>query len=447
MKVLLVHPTIGLNRIGQPIGLSYIASFLEKYGHEVKIIDSLVKNLEIKDINKEMKKFNADVIGVTSMTPSIFNALSIIKNAKEINPNCLSVLGGPHPTAMDIETLKENPFVDVIIRGEGEITFKELLETKKKDEFSNIRGITYRDNNKIVKNENRPFIENIDELPFPAYHLLEMDEYKIYDNFLFKGIFGDKYQNYCSISASRGCPHGCIFCECNKILGRKIRNRNPEKIVEEIKILADKYKVKMIGFIDDTFTIDKKQVISICNLIKKEKIDLSIECSTRVDSFDKEIADNIKKTGFKMVFFGFESANQTSLDFLKKGFKIEDIKTAVRKAKQADLIIEGNFMIGIPGETRKMINNSISYARKLGIDQASFPILVPFPGTELYSIAERNNLLLTKDWSKYHFNNSVMKIDGFSPNELIRLKNKAYLSFYSNPTFIYKFLRRNLRKT
>jgi len=447
MKVLLVHPMEKIRRTGQPLGLSYIASSLEEVGHKVKILDLLVQNFEIFDINKEVKQFDPDVVGVTSMTPSIYDALSIIKSVKKLNPNCLTVLGGPHSTARDMEILQENPFVDVIVRGEGEKTIVELLEEKNKERFATVKGISYRINGKIFRNKGRIVIEDIDDLPIPAYHLLPMDKYKVYNRFHFAGIYGKTDKKYCSISACRGCPFNCIFCACNKMLGKKLRFRNPEKIIEEIKILRYKYGVKVIGFVDDTFTINKKQVISICKLIKKEGLDILMEGSTRVDTFDKEIAENLKKAGFCQIFFGFESANQQSLDFLRKGFKLENVETAVKNAKQAELFVEGNFMIGIPGETRKMINNSIAFAKKLDIDQAAFPILVPFPGSDLYEFAEKNNLLLTKDWAKYHWDNSVMKIEGLGPNELVKLKAKAYLSFYSNPKFIYKFLRRNLRKT
>jgi len=445
MKVMLVHPTEKLRRLGQPLGLSYIASYLESVGHKIKILDLMLSSTKSIDISKEIKQFDPDVIGVTSMTPSIYSALKVLDIAKKINPNCLTVLGGPHPTAMDVETLKENSFVDVVVRGEGEITISNLLDKKISKQFSEVKGITYRQENRIIRNDDRPFIENIDDLPMPAYHLLPMKEYTIYNRINFIGLYGKEEKIYSSISASRGCPYNCIFCECNRMLGKKLRNRNPEKIVEEIKILKEKYNVGVLGFVDDTFTINKKHFFEICNLIKKENIDILLECSTRVDTFDKETANRLKDAGFCVVFFGFESANQSSLDFLQKGFNVEDQKTAVKNARRADLFIEGNFMIGIPGENKSMINRSISFSKKLDIDQASFPILVPFPGTQLYDYAEKNNLLLTKDWSQYYWDNSVMKIKGFTQNDLKNIKTKAYINFYSNPKFIYKYFKRNVK--
>lgn len=432
MKVILINPRLSKKirvKIYPPIGLGYLASYLENAGHKVRIVDSLVMNYDMDDIKKELKQFDPDVVGVTATTPYIYEALLIVKIAKENNPNCMTVLGGPDPTFRAKEILKESPYVDVIVRGEGEITFTELLEKKKKEDLFTVDGISFRLDGRIIENKNRKFIEDLDSLPFPAHHLLpKYDSYPLFLNLRIKG------QPYTSISTCRGCTFDCAFCSSCVLWGRRWRARSPENVVEELKLLRYKYGLKVIDFVaDDTFTVDKKRVLRICELIIEEGLDISWECEARVDLFDRDIAIALKKAGCYLVQFGIESGVQKTLDFLNKGFRAEDAERAVKIAKNAGLKAGSNFMIGVPGETKEMINTTIFFAKKLDLDVTSFTILVPLPGSKIYKIAEENNLLLTKDWSKYNLSNIVMKVPGLTSRELKGFLIKAYLICNLNP--------------
>ena len=313
----------------------------------------------------------------------------------------------------------------------------ELLEKQRMENFEKIKGITYRFNDKITENNNRKLIENLDSVPFPAYHLLPMDKYRLkFSDVGALGNFKEIGRPYGVIITSRGCPFDCIFCSSRKLWGRKWRARSAENIIEELKILRYKYGKTKLSFMDDTFTLNKDRVMKICDLIRKENIDISWICVTRVDLFDEEMATALKKAGCFLVWFGLESGVQKTLDFLKKGFTVEKAEMAVKIAIEANLDVCGFFIIGVPGETREDIFKTINFASNLNLTAAEFNLFIPFPGTKIYEIAEENNLLITKDWSRYkpsnfNFSNysaSLMKIPGFSTRELKKLRRKAHLS-------------------
>jgi len=432
MRILLVQsPLVDKFKPVPPIGLGYLASYLEIAGHTVKIILS-------SELEFTLKNFNPEIIGFSSVTRQIYNTLETIKKVKLFNPDVLTIIGGPHPTVKSKEILAENKEVDVVVRGEGELTIVELADKfEKKINFSDIKGITYRSNGKIVENINRPFIEELDSLPFPAYHLLTMTKYKNKTKKINPRSM--QYSNRGSIFTSRGCPYSCAFCASRALWGKKLRSRSPENIVEELKLLKYKYNLKYISFLDDTFTMNKKKVVDLCHLIRKEKLDIFWGCGTRVDRFDKEIALAIKKAGCEMIGFGIESGVQSTLDFLKKGFSPDDSIRAVKNAKDVDLKVWGNFIICVPGETKKDINQTIKFAKKLELNQTVFSPLFPFPGTDIYEYAEKNNLILSNDYSKYCSYNIIMKIPGFTPRELKGFVVKAYILNYipSKPSQIY----------
>lgn len=420
-----------------PLGLGYLASCLEQAGHNVRIVDSIVLNHTMESLKKEIRQFDPDVIGITATTSAIYDALRVARLAKENNPNCTTVLGGAHVTFMSKETLEEYPYVDVVVRGEGERTFVELLE-KKKCDWKDVKGISFRLNSKIIENGDRGFIDDLDDLPFPAYHLMSIDKYITHENLFDNRTDGKPFGG---IFTGRGCPYSCAFCSSRKLTGKRWRVRNPEYIVEEIKILTNKYNKKEIEILDDTFVIDEKRVEKICNLIRKESIDISWLCETRVNLFNRKIASLIKRSGCHTVAFGIESGVQKTLNFLNKGITLEQAEKAVRIAQEFDLDVQAFFIIGIPGETKEMIETTISFAKKLNPNIALFHLLTPYPGTKIYEMAKENNLLLTEDWSKYNHTNPIMKIPGLTENELKKLYAKAYRSFYFKPSSMYKILK------
>ena len=233
-KVLLILPpsTSAIKEVlgitSPPLGLAYIASFLEREGNEVRIIDSLAENFDLHHIDRDIDRWSPDMVGVTSTTPNFYEALKVAKIAKA--HECKVVMGGPHATFMDVETLEKNPFVDYIVRGEGEITMHELIKSlEKRIEPKDVLGLTYRVNGVIKRNPPRPPIKDLDSLPMPAYHLLPMERY------VSEGL------RYATVISSRGCPFECVFCSSSRICGKRWRARSTEKVVEEVQLLTDKY--------------------------------------------------------------------------------------------------------------------------------------------------------------------------------------------------------------
>ena len=423
MKICLILPPLKSGkRTCPPYGLASLAACLEKENHKLKIIDAFSSNYTIKKVIQETKDFDPDIIGISVPTECVYNAYNIAEGIKKINPNCLTVVGGPHPSVLPEEVLKECPFIDVVVRGEGEVTFSELVDKFEKNQgFEDVLGISFRKDDRIISNSNRPLIEDLDSLPLPAYHLLPMKQYKHYKKipkFNIKGNFG-------AITTCRGCPYNCNFCASRALWGKKWRSNSPKKIVEELKILKDKYKIKIVEFADDTFTVDKKNVEKICKEIKKEDLDIYWSCSSRVGLVDKELIHDLKSANCYLIGLGIESGVQKTLDFLCKGFKIEDAVNTVNLINKEGLLAESNFIIGVPCETIEMINQTIDFANRLELNWAGFSLLTPFPGTQIYDYAVKNDLLLTKDWSKYNFFDPVIKVPGIKPKELKNLLYKA----------------------
>jgi len=424
-----------LGIISIPLGLAYLASFIEIDSHEVRIVDSNILGYEIKDVEAEIRDFNPHLIGITATTSCIYSAYKVAKVAKNINPKIKVVAGGPHVTFTAKETLQECLFIDIVVRGEGEETFRELVNNL---EFSpenissleKIKGITFRNDGKIIETENRPLIKNLDNVPFPAYHLLPMDRYKL------------KGKRFAAIMTSRGCPFSCIFCSSSQLFGKAWRARNAENIVKEIKLLQGEYRVREIEILDDTFTLNTGRVKKICNLLTKENLDVSWSCSSRVDTIDQSLAEKLKKTGCHTIYLGIESGSQKILNKISKGITLAQAEKAINLIKKVKLNSFGSFMIGIPGETAKTIKKTINFAKKLSPTFAQFTICTPYPGTKLFEMAKEKGWLLTREWSKYTILDQVMRIPGMVAINLNRWLLRAYLSFYLRPRFILEQLKR-----
>lgn len=437
MKVMLILPPSNfaiketLGTTGMPLGLAYLASTLEKENHEVKIIDAPTLNWGINELKREIENFNPHMVGITSTTPTIYNAYKVAEITKKINPDITVVMGGPHVSFTDLSTLKECPHVDIVVRGEGEQTIKEVaLALEGKLSLSQIKGISYRWGKEKIQNPDREFISNLDDIPLPAYHLLPLEFYR-----MGKHRFGN-------IITSRGCPFSCIFCSSSQLYGKKWRARSPENVIHELRLLRKKYNIREIEFLDDTFTLDRKRAKRICELIIEERLDISWSASSRVNTIDAELASKMKEAGCHTIYLGIESGSQKILDFIGKGIKISQSFRAVQIARKAGLNTLGSFIIGIPGETRETIRKTIKLAKKLSLNFAQFTLCTPYPGTKLFKMAKEGGLLLTLDWSKYTILDPVMQVPGLINEKLYRWLEKAYISFYLRPGFIWQEIKR-----
>lgn len=413
-----------------PLNLMYLASSLESASLSVGIIDDNLKEWGIKKVTKIIKKLNPSIVGVTATTPLIKKALEYIKSIKKLLPNILTVIGGPHATFLPIKTLRECPELDVVVIGEGEETFKELAleyESKGKKCLEKIRGIAYRDNDERLHiNDPRPLIENLDEIPFPARHLVPFKEYNL-------------SEETGGIISSRGCPYNCEYCSSSKMMGKRFRYRSAENIVDEIEELVNDYNVREITFLDDTFTIHRRRIEEFCNELKNRDLDIDFTISSRVDTINRDTLKNLKTVGLNRIYYGAESGSQRVLNLMKKGITLKQIKDAVKVAKNLNLQTVTSFMFGYPGETLDEMNKTIDFSIKLDPDYCQYSILTPFPGTPIYYKLKRKGLI-NENWEEYTVLNPVIKYEklGLSKKLVKKILEKAYVKFYARPSYLIK---------
>jgi radical SAM superfamily enzyme YgiQ (UPF0313 family) len=432
MRIIFIQPNYAsavkkvLGEAAYPLGFGYLASVLGEK-NEIKVIDALSLDYSLDGVGSEIKRFDPDVVGVTATTPSIYEAYGVARIAKEINSDVKTIIGGPHATFTAKETLKECKHLDVVVRGEGEETMRELSNAiEREEDLKDVLGITFREDDKIVETGDRPLIKNLDEIPFPAYDLLPQSK--------FDG------RRYAVMMTSRGCPFKCIFCSSSLLCGKVWRGRSPENVVEELRILKSR-GIDEIEFLDDTFTLNGKRVEKICDLIEKEKLDVSWSCSSRVNTINKGMAEKMKEVGCHTVYMGVESGTEKILKIISKGITLKEAEKAVKLVKEVGLNSVCSFVLGVPGETAETMKKTITFAKKLNPTFAQFTLATPYPGTRLFEIAKEKDYLLTKDWSKYTTLDPVMKIPGVAAKQLKNTLTKAYIKFYFTPLKIFEQLK------
>jgi anaerobic magnesium-protoporphyrin IX monomethyl ester cyclase len=417
-----------------PLGLAYLSSTLEKEKNEVKILDGWVEDLD-KLLPKTIKEFNPELIGFSGLTVDINRTFGVIEKTKRLAPNTPIIFGGPHASMDPINSLKNNKAIDMVIVGEGEKTILNIIDyLKKKQNIKNLKGVYYRDKNEIKFNGPAELITNLDKLPFPSRHLLHMGKYKPSpkEHKRFPGT---------DMITSRGCPYQCAFC-FKQVFGNKYRSHSPEHVIKEIKELISKYGIKDIFFRDDTFTIDKERVIKICDLIKKHNIDITFTTLARVDRLDFEVLKRMKEAGCWKILLGIESGNQKSLNLLRKGITLEQVKTAVDYCKKLKIETDGFFILGIPGESKKDAKKTIKFAKSLGLDFAQFYICTPYPGTHLYQLSKKYGELHIKEneWEKFNQFGAAEPLfipTGWTSKELKKYQAMAWRKFYFNANYIF----------
>jgi len=438
-KVLLVNPpwVIGEEKnlwknvasCWPSLGLAYIAAALEQAGHEVYYLDCSAEHLTVDDTAKELSRRyeNLDFIGLTATTPLINNALAIAQKAKEIFGSVKIILGGVHPSVMPDEVL-DNPQVDFIAVDEGEETFKELIGGKNPAE---VLGLCYKQNGQIIKNPLRPLIQNLDDIPPPAYHLLPMDKY-------YPAVGSYKRLPAMILFATRGCPGRCTFCY--RTFRGIVRKRSARNIINEIQILQNNYGIKEVAFYDDTFTLFKEVIKEFCEIVINEKIDITWSCFTRVDHVNEELLKLMKRAGCHLILFGVESGDEQILKNINKMISLEQVMAVVKCARKLGIETRASFMFGNQGETEETIRKTIDFAIKLDPDEAQFNIATAYPGTELYSWAKERGYIKSFNWNDYSMSNVVLELPNLDQKKLQYYYGLAHRKFYFRPKIIIRRL-------
>ena len=413
-----------------PIYLSYVVSALEKAGFEVEFLDGILEELSISDFVRKVEQINPQMIIIECSTPSIDYDLLTAKGLKGKNKDLFVVLVGSHPTFFHKEIMKENKFIDAICRGEFDFTARDLAKAfSEGKDLKKVKGITYRDGERVCINEDRPLIQNLDQIPFPARNIVRDKNYR-------QGTFTGRHST--TMVSSRGCPYQCVFCLWpNTLYGHKYRMRSAENVVDEIEEAVKKYGIDEIYFDDDSFALDKKRVLRICELIKKRNLKVRWITQCRVNSIrDEEIANMMKEAGCHYIRFGVESGSQKMLNTMKKGITLNQVEKAFRICRKVGIKTQAFFLFGIPGETWQTIDESIEFAKKIKPNSAQFAIAIPHPGTELYEICKKNGWIKYNSWEDFSACNSLIGTDKLSRKDLEKARIRAYRKFYFRADYV-----------
>ncbi|MEK6948009.1 MAG: radical SAM protein [Nanoarchaeota archaeon] len=411
-----------------PLGILYIGAVLEKAGHKVIVLDGSMK--DIFEINEAIYKFEPDIIAVNVMTFLWDKVKTWTMDMKAKYPKVFIAAGGHHVTQIKEKALIECDSIDAILLGEAEFAMDNLANALEKGkELAGMTGIITRNKDgKIISGPPAPRLENLDEIPFPARHLLNIHDYV-------PALEQYRRLPVTNMITTRGCPYKCIFCSSGNT---KAYYRSPQNVLEEIKVLVNKYGIKDITFWDDTFTLNKKRVLELMELIKKEKLDLIWCCNSRVNTLDRELLKEMSEAGCWKIFFGVESMNQKQLNTLKKGVLAPQIHAAIKGCKEFGIESECSFIFGIPGETYQEGLQTIEEIKKLDPDYAKFFPMTPLPGTEFDSIAASTGTIVDNDLSKRTENQMVYVPNTMKAEELQSLLKIAYKKFYFRPTYVAK---------
>jgi anaerobic magnesium-protoporphyrin IX monomethyl ester cyclase len=436
MKILLIQPPWSKATAGEfekfqtkfvfypPLGLMALAAFIDKNGHSSEIIDLETEFLNIDELCSRIKESKVDIIGLTSSTPTFHITAAYAKILKE-KVSLPLVIGGVHVTA-----LKEKAFLpmfDFAISNEGEFPLLELMNelSSSKPDFSNIKGLIYRDKDKVKVNGSRPFISDLDSLPFPARHKLDCTKY----------IFEVPTKGFVpvtSLALTRGCPFQCVFCSEPMNTGKKLRTRSADSVINEILHVKNEFGITHFYMIDSTLTVNRKLVEEFCNKLIAIDANITFEGQTRVNLVDEPLLSLMKKAGLVRLSFGVESSDRQVLALMKKQIDPESMRKAFKLCKKLNISTLCGGMIGNPGDTKETVLATARFIRSIPeVRYAPLPIAIPYPGTELYDMATKGLhglKLVINDYSKFNrYAGGVMEIDGMIPAELVRLQRKALI--------------------
>jgi len=449
MKVLFLNPPFteyaGLEGHGGkalPLNLAYLAAYLrqERPDVEIGVLDCETQEMHYGQIRDEIEKIMPDIVAITAPTPAFAQILEVCRIIKEISPRIVTVLGGPHPTALPKETTAEKN-IDISVVFEGEVTFTEVVNAlDKKLPLIYIQGIVFKDEQgTVIQTAPRPPIQDLDSLPFPARDLFPLHLYFPPPT---KRMSDKKAGN---MITSRGCCYQCTYCMASFMWQRKVRLRSIKNVVDEIEECLDKYGIGEFNFHDELFTISKQRTVEFCQEIIRRNLDIAWVCMVRVDYVDKDTLDWMKKSGCKKLMFGFESGSQMILDLMKKRVALEKAEEAVKLVKKSGIQSAGNFMIGNIGETEHTIKETIALAKKLNTDTMAFFVASPYPGTEFYDVAKEKGYFRQdfqwKDFTLVSNNLPPLNLPSLPAEKILEWQKRAYREYYLRPAYIMQKIR------
>jgi radical SAM superfamily enzyme YgiQ (UPF0313 family) len=413
-----------------PLGLMYVAAALEQAGHEVQMLDNYLMQQSTEEVQQLVLKLQPSIVGITCGSATYKKCVETARAIKQVTPGCKIVVGGWHASYMP-ESLLETSEIDYAIMGEGERAITDLVTFLVKEDYfgaSTVAGVVCRSSSGVIKND--PKFINMDELPFPARHLLPLEKYDRNIEFL-------KAKPADVMSISRGCTFSCGFCETKKLLGNINRQFSPQRVMDEVNNLVTKYNTKGIYFINDNFTMRKNQTAEFCDLLIKSKLDLEWVCDTRVDLVNQEILNKMASAGCKTIWFGIESGSQKVLNHINRNITLEQIEEAIKMCRKAGIQIACSFMLGMPSETKEDLLTSYRFADKLDADWCQFNVFIAYPDSPLWREMLETGKYTQLDDFLYSY-----KIGEFDYGELMRIQKQFFKDYHRAPKRILKRIQR-----
>ncbi|MBU2551973.1 MAG: B12-binding domain-containing radical SAM protein [Proteobacteria bacterium] len=402
MRFLLVNPFYPISETpSPPLGLAFLAGALERAGVEVRLLDLVVHPYSRDRLEALIDEFRPDAVGATAVTMTFDHAIEIIEDVKRVAPGVRTVMGGPHVSFCGPETMLRYSALDFVVLGEGELTIVELAEAMDRGSgWERIPGLIYRLGPEIVSTEWREPVADVDSLPQPARHLVPLGRYR---------ALGMPV----SMTTSRGCPFNCIFCVGRKMVGAKVRYRDPIQVVDELEYLST-LDFHQINIADDLFTANKKHCHAVCDEIIRRGLKTKWTSFARVDTVSREVLAKMREAGCDAVSFGIETANAEILKTIRKGITTDQVVEAIQMCIDTGVTPFGSFILGLPGETPETIAETLAFGDRIKAMGTSygFHLLAPFPGTEVREQSEKYGLkILTDDWREYHANRSIVETE------------------------------------
>ncbi len=432
MSVLLINPPWKIKReniwakIGgvlPPLSLGYIASVLREKGMQVEILDMNALSIPVEKLPRHLHGKKYEWIGITATTNLVHNAYRIAEIARAELPEARIVMGGVHPTVLPEEVLSV-PAVDYVVRGEGERTVAELFTGTEPEKTA---GLSFRADGRVVHNPDREMIPDLDALPFPAYDLLPVGKY-------IPALGGYKRLPAISVITSRGCSGSCSYC--NNYFGKRVRKRSSDNIIDELKLLIDRYRIKEIYFFDDSFTEFPSKVKHLCQRMIEEKLELTWSCFARFQIVNEDLLRAMREAGCMHISYGIESADPEILRNINKPTKLEKVREVVELTHKVGIETLIGFMLGLPGETRETMEKTMQFAVSLDPDMVLFDITTPFPGTEMFRWAREKGYLKTENWSDYDLYSVVMDLPTVTEAEIREFYSRSHRRFYLRPGYL-----------
>jgi anaerobic magnesium-protoporphyrin IX monomethyl ester cyclase len=415
-----------------PYGIIQLAAYLEKQTSKIllEVLDCNAEKIDWKKMEPQITTFKPDVVACASLaTCNTFAVAKTLETAKRIIPDVLTVTGGQHFSAIPQESLQQFPEIDVIVRGEGELTFTDLIKAYQTgSDFSSVLGISYRHKDKIFHNPKRPLIENLEDLPFPGYHLVKDNMSKYHFR-----IMGDKNAPYALIEGARGCNHQCTFCSQWRHWQACWRVKSAKRIADEMEYCHKEFGSKFIWLTDDNFGYGQRPKEMAEEIIARRfPKDVSWFVQARCDDIirNKETLPLLRKSGLKWVLLGVENSNPATLQSFKKDITPTQAEMAVNLLKENDIFAHAMTIIGSRKDTHQTIAQLRKFVNELNPDLVMFGILTPFPGTEIYAEAERNGWIMDRNWSNYDMIHAIMPTETLSPQEVQEELYICYRDFY-----------------